>query len=160
MAPSPASHRSRGSIGSSFSFGPQPLVNSLIDRTNINLALDPNRSALAASPRSSPRRPRRVKESTSTARHPLANDNSDAFQDSEDDADDESESEWGIVDRMRLWRHDALLQHLYETAAFWGDKIISWTSMFFFFFLLFLLSPYTFLEMIPTTRFGSLRLTL
>jgi anaphase-promoting complex subunit 6 len=33
-----------------------------------------------------------------------------------------------MVDRMRLWRHDAMMQHLYETAAFWGDKILSWTS--------------------------------
>ncbi|KAF9027129.1 TPR-like protein [Hymenopellis radicata] len=29
---------------------------------------------------------------------------------------------------MRLWRHDAMMQHLYETAAYWGDKILSWTS--------------------------------
>ncbi|KAF9818560.1 hypothetical protein IEO21_02665 [Rhodonia placenta] len=29
---------------------------------------------------------------------------------------------------MRLWRHDALMQHLYDTAAFWGDKIVSWTN--------------------------------
>jgi anaphase-promoting complex subunit 6 len=49
--------------------------------------------------------------------------------DDADDADDEEEgSELGMIDRMRLWRHDALLQHLYETAAFWGDKILSWTS--------------------------------
>ncbi|KAF6754373.1 cell division control protein 16 [Ephemerocybe angulata] len=61
-------------------------------------------------------------------RHPLANDTTDVFNDSEDDADDEESSyEWGMVDRMRLWRHDALMQHLYETAAFWGDKILSWT---------------------------------
>ncbi|KAJ3573119.1 hypothetical protein NP233_g2630 [Leucocoprinus birnbaumii] len=60
--------------------------------------------------------------------HPLANDTTDVFQDSEDDADDESDYEWGMVDRMRLWRHDALMQHLYETAAFWGDKILSWTN--------------------------------
>ncbi|THV04469.1 TPR-like protein [Dendrothele bispora CBS 962.96] len=33
-----------------------------------------------------------------------------------------------MVDRMRLWRHDAMMQHLYETAAFWGDKILSWTN--------------------------------
>lgn len=33
-----------------------------------------------------------------------------------------------MVDRMRLWRHDALMQHLYDTAAFWGDKVLSWTS--------------------------------
>jgi anaphase-promoting complex subunit 6 len=67
--------------------------------------------------------------------HPLANDTTDVFQDSDDDADDEYDSyEWGMVDRMRLWRHDALMQHLYETAAFWGDKILSWTSEWLVFF--------------------------
>ncbi|KAH7920411.1 TPR-like protein [Leucogyrophana mollusca] len=52
----------------------------------------------------------------------------DVFQDSEAEADNDAEYEWGMVDRMRLWRHDALMQHLYETAAFWGDKILSWTN--------------------------------
>lgn len=42
--------------------------------------------------------------------------------------EEEEEHYIGIVYRMRLWRHDALMQHLYETAAFWGDKIVSWTS--------------------------------
>jgi anaphase-promoting complex subunit 6 len=133
--PSPSGSRHRGSIGSSFSFGPQHLVDSYIDANSstvsntISVALDPNRSVLPASPlRSSPRRHRRAKSSTSRHPHPLANDTTDVFQDSEDDADDESEYEWGIVDRMRLWRHDALMQHLYETAAFWGDKVLSWTS--------------------------------
>jgi anaphase-promoting complex subunit 6 len=46
-----------------------------------------------------------------------------------DEPDPEEESyEWDTIDRMRLWRHDALMQHLYETAAFWGDKLVSWTS--------------------------------
>ncbi|KAF9466498.1 TPR-like protein [Collybia nuda] len=133
--PSPAVSRHRGSIGSSFSFGPQHLVDSYLDANSStvsgpnSLALDPNRSVLPASPlRSSPRRQRRTKESTGRTPHPLANDTTDVFQDSEDDADDESEYEWGMVDRMRLWRHDALMQHLYETAAFWGDKIVSWTN--------------------------------
>lgn len=133
--PSPSGSRHRGSIGSSFSFGPQHLVDSYIDANSstvsnpISVALDPNRSVLPASPlRSSPRRHRRAKSSTSRHPHPLANDTTDVFQDSEDDADDESEYEWGIVDRMRLWRHDALMQHLYETAAFWGDKVLSWTN--------------------------------
>lgn len=91
------------------------------------LALDPNRSMLPSSPRASPRRYRRLKDSSN--RHPLANDTMDVFQDldAEQDFDDE-DGEWGVVDRMRLWRHDALMQHLYETAAFWGDKILSWTS--------------------------------
>ncbi|KAJ8586943.1 TPR-like protein [Rhizopogon salebrosus TDB-379] len=51
----------------------------------------------------------------------------DVFQDPEMESDNE-DGEWGMVDRMRLWRHDALMQHLYETAAFWGDKILSWTN--------------------------------
>ncbi|KAG6329921.1 hypothetical protein ID866_9170 [Astraeus odoratus] len=51
----------------------------------------------------------------------------DVFQDTEMGGGSE-EGEWGMVDRMRLWRHDALMQHLYETAAFWGDKILSWTN--------------------------------
>lgn len=38
------------------------------------------------------------------------------------------EEDWGIVDRMRLWRHDAMMQHLHDSAVFWGDKILSWTS--------------------------------
>jgi anaphase-promoting complex subunit 6 len=133
--PSPSNSRHRGSIGSSFSFGPQPLVDSFLDANSStvsnphSLALDPNRSVLPASPlRSSPRPHRRQKDGASRHPHPLANDTTDVFQDSDDDADDESEYEWGMVDRMRLWRHDALMQHLYETAAFWGDKIVSWTS--------------------------------
>ena len=131
--PSPSSSRHpRPSINSSFSFGPESLVTSYLDANSSianhphPLALDPNRSILPSSPlRSSPRPHRRIKETL--GRHPLANDNTDVFQDSGDE--DEDHMEWGIVDRMRLWRHDALMQHLYDTAAFWGDKIVSWTSM-------------------------------
>ncbi|CAG7849077.1 Anaphase-promoting complex subunit cut9 AltName: Full=20S cyclosome/APC complex protein cut9; AltName: Full=Cell untimely torn protein 9 [Serendipita indica DSM 11827] len=43
-------------------------------------------------------------------------------------SDEEDEEEWTLVDRMRLWRHDAMTQHLYETAAFWGDKVLTWTN--------------------------------
>ena len=129
---SPSSSRHRGSISSSFSFGPRQMVDSYMDVTTStisnphSLGLDPNSSVLPASPlRSSPRRHRKTKSSLNKP-HPLANDTTDVFQDLEED--DESEYEWGMVDRMRLWRHDALMQHLYETAAFWGDKILSWTS--------------------------------
>jgi anaphase-promoting complex subunit 6 len=132
---SPSSSRPRYSIGSSFSFGPQSLVNSLAEANQSpashskSFALDPNRSILPATPfRSSPRLPRRAKAS-SARRHPLANDRTNVFQDSDEGENDEVEKyEWGMVDRMRLWRHDALMQHLYDTAAFWGDKIVSWTS--------------------------------
>lgn len=44
------------------------------------------------------------------------------------DEETDEEEEWGLVERMRLWRHDAMTQHLYETAVFWGDKVMSWTS--------------------------------
>ncbi|KAF9565181.1 TPR-like protein [Agrocybe pediades] len=129
---SPSGSRQRGSIASMFSYGPQTLVDSYADAntsslSRANTSLDPNRSVLTASPQRSPRKHKKGKSSLGRA-HPLANDTTDVFQDSEDDADDESEYEWGMVDRMRLWRHDALMQHLYDTAAFWGDKILSWTN--------------------------------
>ncbi|KAI0267660.1 hypothetical protein BC834DRAFT_968598 [Gloeopeniophorella convolvens] len=127
--PSPSGrHHPRASINSSFSFGPQSLVNSFVGANPSYphpLALDPNRSVLPSSPlRSSPRAHRRTRGSL--GRHPLANDNTDVFQDSGEEEEDDIE--WGMVDRMRLWRHDALMQHLYDTAAFWGDKIVSWTN--------------------------------
>ena len=145
--PSPSGSRPRASIGSTFSFNPSQFMDSYYDANastfsqRMPSALDPNRSILASSPaRSSPNPNPKRKNKLSTgkqpklglgggSRHPLANDTTDVFHDSEDDADDEEESyEWGTVDRMRLWRHDALMQHLYDTAAFWGDKILSWTS--------------------------------
>jgi len=132
--PSPSSSRMRASVGSAFSFAPQNLADSYAEANSSTIsnttppAMDPNRSMLTASPQTSPRKNRRGKSSISRMPHPLANDTTDVFQDSDDDADDEDEYEWGTIDRMRLWRHDALMQHLYETAAFWGDKILSWTS--------------------------------
>ena len=42
--------------------------------------------------------------------------------------EDEDTEEWGAIDRMRLWRHDAILQHLHESAVFWGDKVLSLTG--------------------------------
>ncbi|ORY35353.1 hypothetical protein BCR39DRAFT_508962 [Naematelia encephala] len=44
------------------------------------------------------------------------------------EAAEDEEVDWDMVDSMRLWRHDAIMQHLYETAAFWGNKILSWTG--------------------------------
>ena len=131
----PSTSRPRGSIGSSFSFTPQHLVDSYLDANTSTIsnhnsfALDPNRSILPSSPRqSSPRRHTRVKPSTSRQPHPLATDTTDVFQDSDDELEREDNQPWGMIDRMRLWRHDAMMQHLYETAAFWGDKVLSWTS--------------------------------
>ncbi|WVQ81923.1 hypothetical protein IAT38_004050 [Cryptococcus sp. DSM 104549] len=50
------------------------------------------------------------------------------IEQAEGEEDEEEDRTWGMVDSMRLWRHDAIMQHLYETAAFWGDKILSWTA--------------------------------
>ncbi|KAJ3081737.1 anaphase promoting complex subunit cdc16, partial [Quaeritorhiza haematococci] len=30
-----------------------------------------------------------------------------------------------VIDRLRQWRQDAIQQHLYSTAAFWADKVVS-----------------------------------
>lgn len=35
---------------------------------------------------------------------------------------------WDLIRRMRMWRQDAIIQHLYQTAVFWGDKILAWSS--------------------------------
>ncbi|GAA98873.1 uncharacterized protein L969DRAFT_88912 [Mixia osmundae IAM 14324] len=42
---------------------------------------------------------------------------------------DEEEEEYDetMVDRMRSWRNDAMAQHLYSTAEFWGSKALAMT---------------------------------
>lgn len=131
--PSPSGSRTRGSISSSFSFDPSYLVHSYMDANTSHrssFALDPNRSLLTASPLlSSPRRVRKGKETTGEM-HPLARDTTaDVFLETDNEEDSaENRASWSMVERMRLWRHDAIWQHLYETAAFWGDKILSWTN--------------------------------
>ena len=128
----PPSTRGRASLGSTFSFGPQHLADSFLDANSSTISavasLDPNRSILQTSPQRSPRRIRRVKSSISRHPHPLATDTTDVFQDSDDETE-LADPTWNTVDRMRLWRHDALMQHLHESAAFWGDKVLSWSSM-------------------------------
>lgn len=60
----------------------------------------------------------------------------DAAGDGEDDEEEEAayysegsstETTWELVDRMRIWRNDALNQHLYSTAIFWGSKVFTKT---------------------------------
>ncbi|KIO34707.1 hypothetical protein M407DRAFT_63985 [Tulasnella calospora MUT 4182] len=63
--------------------------------------------------------------STQTADGPGNDTQTQAATDLEEEELDEED--WGIVDRMRLWRHDAMMQHLHDSAVFWGDKILSWT---------------------------------
>lgn len=136
-SPSGSGSRPRGSFSSSFSFDPSHLVHSYANHTNAepSFSLDHNRSLLTASPlRSSPHR-LKLKKGKEPALgrgfgHPLAQDTTaDTYPDTDVDEDcTPRRSEYGIVERMRSWRQDAMWQHLYETAAFWGDKIFSWTS--------------------------------
>ena len=94
-----------GDLSASFSFEPSQLLAH---------SLDPTRSILPSSPRLN-------------RNHPLSH----TFNagDITNTSTQLEEDEWTLVDRMRLWRHDAMMQHLYPTAAFWGDKILSWTGM-------------------------------
>ncbi|KAH7107890.1 TPR-like protein [Auriculariales sp. MPI-PUGE-AT-0066] len=52
----------------------------------------------------------------------------DLDPDASETAEEDEDIEWGIVDRIRLWRHDAIMQHLYPTAIYWADKIVSFTN--------------------------------
>ncbi|KZS94278.1 TPR-like protein, partial [Sistotremastrum niveocremeum HHB9708] len=128
--------RVRHSLSESFSFGPQSLVNSSLLSAGTRsptitrqqaLALDPNASLLYTSPRFH----KRTKKTASTL--PPEHDVFSASQGTAtvpntQEEDEGEDLDWGPVDRMRLWRHDAMMQHLHETAAFWGDKILSWTN--------------------------------
>jgi anaphase-promoting complex subunit 6 len=137
------SGRPRTSFSTSFSYGPQSLVNSILASTRsgsplhstpnastsgIPPVLDPNSSTFQASPRTKAE----SQSGKRSGRHPLAETRNGPGIGSDQEGDDEEEEaeqeNWTMVDRMRLWRHDALMQHLYETAAFWGDKVLSWTS--------------------------------
>jgi anaphase-promoting complex subunit 6 len=132
--------------------GPSPLGTGTNAARRTPAALDPNRSVLGHSPRGT-----RVRGDPRSARHKrvhqLARDSTHTFsaadassssvpqndtsvldqtgydaEEAYEDEEEDDEFEWDAVDRMRLWRHDALMQHLYDTAVFWGDKVLSWTS--------------------------------
>ncbi|KAJ7794620.1 hypothetical protein B0H14DRAFT_3496847 [Mycena olivaceomarginata] len=87
------SSRNRSSLGFSFSLGPQQLADLCLHEANSFPASNPNSRSL---------------------------DPNSSFLDIFDGSDNEQR---GMVDRMRLWRHDAVMQHLYATAAFWGDRL-------------------------------------
>ncbi|KAF8699285.1 Anaphase-promoting complex, cyclosome, subunit 3, partial [Rhizoctonia solani] len=124
IRPLPSGGGARGSLSTSISMGPHGLVHSLYAASPTPPTrhhLDANASTLSASPRTS----RIRRDFTSLGRHPLANDGDEntTFGDDEEDSDD-----WTIVDKLRMWRHDAMMQHLYDTAIFWGDKVLTWTG--------------------------------
>ncbi|BGP06853.1 anaphase-promoting complex subunit Cut9 [Rhodotorula toruloides] len=40
----------------------------------------------------------------------------------------DEDAPWTMVDRMRNWRNDAMTQHLYDSAKFWGGKVLEMTG--------------------------------
>lgn len=56
------------------------------------------------------------------------NDNDNASVDVDARLGPEDDDEWTLVDRMRNWRNDAMTQHLYGTAEFWGSKVFEMTA--------------------------------
>lgn len=42
----------------------------------------------------------------------------------DDDDDDKGEDSANLLRSLRLWRQDAMEHHLYDTAAFWGEKVL------------------------------------
>ncbi|GAA5868417.1 hypothetical protein JCM3774_003289 [Rhodotorula dairenensis] len=58
--------------------------------------------------------------------------NDDESLDDDDDVaaaeEGSSPGSWTTVDRMRCWRNDAMTQHLYDSAKFWGAKVLGMTG--------------------------------
>lgn len=53
----------------------------------------------------------------------------DTSVDASDELDDlEGDARESMIASMRTWRNDAAIHNLYETAAFWADKILSLTG--------------------------------
>jgi anaphase-promoting complex subunit 6 len=83
----------------------------------------------------SPRRPSSLAPSGSTATTrprrgtPLAFTRQDADESGFlGQSEVEEDAPWTIVDRMRNWRNDAMTQHLYDSAKFWGGKVLGMTG--------------------------------
>jgi anaphase-promoting complex subunit 6 len=71
---------------------------------------------------------RAARTSTPAREQPGAEESGVATEQDAEAEEEEDDPTWRMIARMRTWRHDAILQHLYETAAFWGDKIFAWTG--------------------------------
>ncbi|GAA6027906.1 hypothetical protein JCM8097_001775 [Rhodosporidiobolus ruineniae] len=93
------------------------------------LSLSPRRPSLAQSGSTATTRPRHRGT-------PLAYSNAPHHRDGHDaDASGflgqsmlDEDAPWTMVDRMRNWRNDAMTQHLYDSAKFWGSKVLGMTS--------------------------------
>ncbi|GAA5997071.1 hypothetical protein JCM5350_007746 [Sporobolomyces pararoseus] len=85
------------------------------------LSLSPRRPSLANSGSTATTRPRRG----GTGLAYSAQGDESSYMDQEDEQD---QAPWTMVDRMRNWRNDAMTQHLYDSAKFWGGKVFGLTD--------------------------------
>lgn len=66
------------------------------------------------------------REAASTSKHPFVHSVGQALSSGDDpDGIEEEEEETLTLTRLRRWRQDAMQQHLYDTAIFWGSKVLS-----------------------------------
>lgn len=92
------------------------------------LSLSPNRprSTMASATTTGTAKPGKARAGAGARAGAAGADESrDMFE--QDDEGGEGDEEEGMVDRMRCWRNDAMTQHLYGTAQFWGAKVFQIT---------------------------------
>ncbi|KWU42148.1 TPR-like protein [Rhodotorula sp. JG-1b] len=124
--PSPFSDRLRGAqgppLGARLQPGKRAPYHDASNTTSSSLSLDQLDSLRRQSNLStlslSPRRPTST-STTTTTRQPRP---SFSFGVQEEGDDAGAAGAWTTVDRMRCWRNDAMTQHLYDSAKFWGAK--------------------------------------
>jgi len=140
-SPGPTPHSFRHEMGQSLissfhpartTLGHPPPLSNLTNEQVTNLRRQSHMSTLSLSPgRPQPQsatttgtaRPGKGRE-----RYSLADESSIRFDGVGEGGEGEEEEEFGMVDRIRCWRNDAMTQHLYGTAQFWGAKVFSMTG--------------------------------
>jgi len=104
-------------------------VEGLRRQSNLStLSLSPRRPSLAQSGSTTTTRPRRgtplaFARPAGAAADGGDDDHSGFLGQSVDEA-----APWTLVDRLRNWRNDAMTQHLYDSAKFWGGKVLELTG--------------------------------
>ncbi|GAA5884461.1 hypothetical protein JCM16303_005092 [Sporobolomyces ruberrimus] len=88
------------------------------------LSLSPRRPSVANSGSTATGRPRRG--ATGLAYGGQGDESS--YLGAHEKEEDEEHAPWTMVDRMRNWRNDAMTQHLYDSAKFWGSKVLGLTD--------------------------------
>ncbi|GAA5914945.1 uncharacterized protein JCM6883_001771 [Sporobolomyces salmoneus] len=86
------------------------------------LSLSPRRPSTANSGSTATTRPRR---GTTGLAYTTQGDDTSYMGEQEEEED---QAPWTMVDRMRNWRNDAMTQHLYDSAKFWGGKVLGLTD--------------------------------